>query len=361
MHKLLLGLLLIVLLPFSVQLHAATPDGEMMQQQDPGAELWNAVRGRVAADPGQVRTQVRGVDNTVLVNRDGEDWMKFRMEQLIPNAAKLLGFVALAIIVFRLVRGKIPIKSGRSTQKIKRFSAFQRYVHWTTAILFVALGLTGIALLFGRYIIIPVFGSAVGGDLMLGLKAIHDYAGPLFAVALAVLVLTFMKGNFAHFSDIKWIFKGGGLFGGHAPAGRYNAGEKGWYWIAAIVGSVVVVSGLVLDLPNFPVVAEWVSGFIPVVDQSRNTISYYHWIHGIAAVAIMAAAMGHIYMGTIAMEGAFEPMQTGYCDANWAKEHHDLWYEEMVEKGLILDADAIPGQHSPSQQPAESVHGNPAT
>jgi formate dehydrogenase subunit gamma len=75
--------------------------------------------------------------------------------------------------------------------------------------------------------------------------------------------------------------------------------------------------------------------------ESRDSITYAHWIHSIAAVGIMAGAMGHIYMGTIAMEGAFEVMQTGYCDANWAKEHHDIWYDEMAEQGKIIEADDI--------------------
>jgi formate dehydrogenase subunit gamma len=273
------------------------------------------------------------------------------MEELIPNAAKLLGLVALAIIVFRLVRGKIPIKAGRSDRKIKRFTTFQRYVHWTTAILFVALAITGIVLLFGRYIIIPVFGDSAGGTLMLVMKRIHDFSGPAFAIALVVLAITFIKGNFPHISDLKWVFKGGGLFGGHAPAGRYNAGEKGWYWTAVVLGGAVVVSGLVLNFPNF--------------EQSRETMSFYHWIHSISTVVIMAISMGHIYMGTVAMEGAFEAMQTGYCDANWAKEHHDLWYEEMLEKGQVGrlgEPETATGDGARGQAVADSmIRENPAS
>ena len=295
-------------------------------QQDPGAELWNAVRARDGADMGQVRSQVKGVDSTSLINVGGEEWRHFRMGQLIPLAAKVLGFTIIAILLFRLIRGKIRIKSGRSTQKIKRFTRFQRYVHWTTAILFVALGITGAVLMFGRFIVMPYLGPEIGGTLTLVMKRIHDFAGPVFAVALVVLMFTFMKGNFAKWVDVKWVFKGGGMLGGHASAGRYNAGEKGWYWMAVLVGIVVVASGMVLDFPFI----------LDFTERTRDNITFAHWIHSISAVGIMAASLGHIYMGTIAMEGAFEAMQTGECDANWAKEHHDLWYEDLVEQGVVV-------------------------
>lgn len=345
MQKLLAGLLLILFLPFSVVATAAPVTIEMMQAQDPGSETWNAVRGREEADTGDVRTQVRGVDSTVLINRGGDQWRFYRMDVLIPIAAKLLGGVLLAIIVFRLIRGKIRIQAGRSDKKIKRFSAFQRYVHWITAILFIALSITGIALMFGRHIIMPFAGES-GGMIMGIMKRIHDLSGPAFAIALVVLAITFIKGNFPHPRDIMWVLKGGGLLGAHASAGRYNAGEKGWYWIAVVIGGAVVVSGLVLDMPNFAQTRDLALGALNI-DPSRNTMTYFHWIHSISTVIIMAAAMGHIYMGTVAMEGAFEAMQTGYCDANWAKEHHDVWYEKMLEEGKVPAPDEVKQDAAP--------------
>ena len=342
MRILWLSLLLLFTIP--AVSHATAPS---VIQQDPGAELWNAVRARAhdGDDQGQTRSQVKGVDSTSLINVGGEEWRHFRMGQLIPLAAKVLGFTIIAILLFRLIRGKIRIQSGRSTQKIKRFTRFQRYVHWTTAILFVALGITGAVLMFGRFLIIPYIGPEIGGPLTFFMKRIHDFAGPAFAVALVVLTFTFMKGNFAKWVDVKWVFKGGGMLGGHASAGRYNAGEKGWYWMAVLVGIVVVASGMVLDFPFI----------LDFAERTRDNITFAHWIHSISAVGIMAASLGHIYMGTIAMEGAFEAMQTGECDANWAKEHHDLWYEELVEQGVVTpEVAAEPEQANDATVDAES-------
>lgn len=298
-----------------------------MVQQDPGAELWNAVRERAGADQGTVRSQVKGVDSTSLINKAGDEWRAFRMEQLIPIAAKVLGFTLIAILLFRLIRGKIPIKAGRSRHKIKRFTPFQRYTHWVTAILFVALGITGTVLLFSRFVIIPTLGPEIGGPLTLLMKRIHDFAGPAFAISMLVMIFAFFRHNFPKWVDIKWVFKGGGLLGSHASSGRYNAGEKAWYWTIVFVGIAVVASGLVLDFSQLLEVTG--------LGKTRNNLMFAHWVHSIAAVGMMVFALGHIYMGTIAMEGAFEAMQTGYCDANWAKEHHDLWYEELVAKGLV--------------------------
>ena len=60
-------------------------------------------------------------------------------------------------------------------------------------------------------------------------------------------------------------------------------------------------------------------------------MEFYHWVHGVSAITLIVVSFGHIYMGTAALEATFEVMQSGYCDTNWAKEHHDLWYEEIKD------------------------------
>jgi formate dehydrogenase subunit gamma len=62
-------------------------------------------------------------------------------------------------------------------------------------------------------------------------------------------------------------------------------------------------------------------------------MEFYLVVHGIAAVVLIAVSFGHIYMGTAALEGTFEVMKTGYCDSNWAKDHHDIWYEKVKGGG----------------------------
>lgn len=339
------GIVALVLASSPAPAQQDPPSARPFDVPNPASDLWRAVRDRESAeanDPGvrnarpqelardlwlevtagqrdiAGRTQAAGADAGVLISTQGEQWRNFRMTQLVPAAGYLLGGVLIVIALFRLIRGKIRLKSGRSTQRIKRFSTLQRIVHWTVAITFVTLGLTGVVLLFGRTALIPLVGNEAFSYLAIASKRIHDFIGPVFGVALVIQFFLFIRGNMPRpKEDIMWILKGGGLLGGHASSRRYNAGEKAWFWLAMLGGVVVVATGLVLDFPIF--------------GQDRATMSLAHVVHSAAAVLILAASFGHIYMGTIAMEGAFEVMKTGYADANWAKEHHDLWYEEVAD------------------------------
>lgn len=309
-------LILLVSQPAAAQSNkqAVNPDGVLME--DPGSELWRNVRQRQFAE---TTTQIKSGESNVLINISGESWRQFRMNELIPKAGAAI-FIALAgVLIFRLLRGRMNLENGRSGIRILRFTLNQRVAHWSTAILFVILAITGLILMFGRKFLIPIFGNEAFGNIASVAKTLHDYLGPAFGVTLIILFILFVRDNLPSLRrDIEWLIKGG-LIGKHVSTGRYNAGEKGWFWIAALVGGTIVVSGLVLDFPIF--------------GQTRETMEFYHTIHSIAAVVMIVAAFGHIYMGTIGTEGTFEIMQTGYCDANWAKQHHDLWYEEVKDSG----------------------------
>ena len=309
---------------------------------NPGTQLWRDVRNRTATTPEpeprkvppQVlvkdlwqqiqggesditgRTQSQGVDAGVLINTRGEQWRNFRMRTLVPYTGYLLGGVLVIIVLFYVLRGRIVISGGRSGIKVPRFNVSQRTVHWVVATTFVLLAVTGIILLLGRLTLKPFLGGETFSSVAIATKTIHDFVGPVFGVALVAQFFLFVRGNLPSFKvDLAWLLKGGGMFGGHASSYCYNAGEKMWFWLAMLGGLLVVVTGLVLDFPIF--------------GQDRGMMAFSHVVHTISAVIILAVALGHIYMGTIAVEGAFEGMATGYCDANWAKEHHDLWYDKV--------------------------------
>jgi len=73
-----------------------------------------------------------------------------------------------------------------------------------------------------------------------------------------------------------------------------------------------------MDFPNF--------------GQTRADMHIANLVHSISGILLMLLAFGHIYMGTIGVEGAFEGMWTGYVDTGWARQHSDLWYEEVTRK-----------------------------
>ena len=307
----------------AVNKEAVNADGVF--NEDPGIDLWRNVRQRQFAE---TTTQIKSAESNVLIRISGESWRQYRMDELIPKAGIAVLATLIGIIIFFLIRGRIRLEEGRAGIRILRFTLNQRVAHWSTAILFVILALTGLILMFGRELIIPVIGKAAFGNIAIVAKTLHDYLGPAFGVTLIFLFFLFVRDNLPSLKqDINWLLKGGGLFSKtHVSSDRYNAGEKGWFWIAALVGGTIVVSGMVLDFPIF--------------GQTRETMEFYHVIHSIAAIIMIIASFGHIYMGTIGTEATFENMQTGYCDANWAREHHDLWYEKVKDTGEPVEQTA---------------------
>jgi formate dehydrogenase subunit gamma len=281
---------------------------------NPGAELWRDVRQRDRSVAGT--TQVQGVDTGILINVYGEDWRRFRMQQLIPYGAALMGSVLSVILLFYLVRGPLRIQGGPTGKKICRFTVFERTTHWFTVSLFWLLALTGLVLLYGRLVLIPLLGPDGFGLTASACKEAHNLFGPMFLVAILMLFFTFVKDNIYARGDMTWLLKGGGMLGGgHVSAGRFNAGEKIWFWIAVLGGAVLCITGLILDFAVF--------------GQGREVMALSHVLHGIVAVLVITVSFGHIYLGTAGVDGTLASMTTGDVDEAWAKSHHDRWYAEI--------------------------------
>jgi len=254
----------------------------------------------------------------------GESWRQVRNNIIIPYGAALLLIAVGAMALFYFSKGTIELHGQETGRKIERFTPFERSAHWANAIAFVSLAISGIVIAYGKYFLLPIMGATLFGWLSFALKNLHNFAGPLFAVSLVVVFITFVKDNLPSKDDVVWMLKGGGLFSGtEVPSHRFNAGEKVVFWGGVLLlGAIVVGSGLVLDM------------LIPGLIYERGTMQIANMIHGVAALFMMAMFIGHIYMGTIGMRGAYKAMRTGYVDETWAKEHHELWYDD-VKSGKI--------------------------
>ncbi len=266
----------------------------------------------------------------------GEAWRQVRNNIIIPYGGSLLIIVAVAIALFYFGKGTIKLHGQETGRKIERFTAFERAAHWTNAFAFVGLAVSGIIMAFGQFFLLPIMGSTLFGWLAYAMKNLHNFVGPLFAVSLVIVFFTFARDNLPSKEDIAWMLKGGGLLSGHeVPSHRFNAGEKLIFWAGVFfLGFIVVASGLVLDK------------LIPGLAYLRADMQIAHMIHASAAVFMMVMFMGHIYMGTLGMQGALNAMKTGYVDETWAKEHHELWYDD-------IKAGKIPAERSvrPSGKP----------
>ena len=274
------------------------------------ADYWRDLRqgksGIATSGPGGAR----------LIQAEGELWRTIRKQYIVKYSGWIILSVIALIAVFYLIRGRVRLKGERSGETISRFTLPQRTAHWFMASIFIMLSISGLILLLGRTILAPWTGKGIHSIFASAALQGHNLFGPLFIIALVWIILMLGRGNLFRWVDVKWILKGGGLLGSHASAGHYNFGEKFWFWLVVFGGSTMAVTGMLLEFP-------WLFGNLQLLQLS--TI-----LHAIGAVGLISVAFGHIYIGTLGMEGALESMTTGDVDVVWAKEHHDLWYEEVT-------------------------------
>ena len=254
----------------------------------------------------------------------GEAWRQVRNQWIIPYGGSMLLIVLGAIAIFYWRKGMIRLHGAPTGKEIERFTPMERSAHWANAGAFVILAISGLFMAFGKFLIQPIIGDTLFGWITYLLKNAHNFAGPLFAVSLTIVFVTFVKDNLPQKGDLVWLLKGGGMFSSsEVPSHRFNAGEKVVFWGGVfLLGLIVVISGLLLDK------------VVPFLVYERGTMQVAHMVHAVATMLMMAMFMGHIYMGTIGTEGAYQAMKTGYVDETWAKEHHELWYND-IQAGKI--------------------------
>jgi formate dehydrogenase subunit gamma len=245
----------------------------------------------------------------------GRDWRHFHEVTLRWIGSFVIIGILAVLIVFYLWRGMVRIESGRSGRTIVRFNGFERLAHWMTATCFVILALSGLNITFGKPLLLPLIGPEQFTAWSQWAKYAHNYLSFPFTIGVFLIFLMWIAGNIPNRVDVEWLKRGGGIVGhDHPPAYRFNAGQKMIYWIVVLGGTAVAASGYVLMFPFYG------------TDIASMQVAQI--VHAIVAVLFVAAMIGHIYIGTVGMEGAFEAMGTGTVDLNWAKEHHNLWLEE---------------------------------
>ena len=306
------------------------------------APFWRAVR-----ESGQTKgiSNLPGAEKGVLIQsftqypgsrltNAGDAWRQVRNQWILPYGGALIAITVLALALFYWRKGAMGGHQPDTGRVIERFTYFERAAHWSNAIAFCVLAISGLVMAFGKFMLLPVIGGALFGWLTYALKTAHNFAGPLFAVSLVIVFFTFLRDNLPSKGDLTWLLKGGGLFGdAEVPSHRFNAGEKVIFWGGVfLLGAVVVGSGLVLDK------------LLPGLEYLRGDMQIASMIHGVATVLMMAMFLGHIYIGSIGMKGAYQGMKTGYVDEGWAKEHHALWAAD-------IQAGKIPAQRTPPPEP----------
>ncbi|MBC7906158.1 MAG: formate dehydrogenase subunit gamma [Rhodospirillaceae bacterium] len=285
-------------------------------------QTWRDVRnGEAGIVTGQ--PAARGV----LIQSEGEAWRAFRNGKLAFFGGLAIIGVTLSIAGFYFWRGKIRMDGGPSGKLILRFKTIERIGHWTTAGSFLVLAFTGLMLLFGRWIVIPVLGHTAFSWLAAFGKWLHNIGGFVFMAGLAIILVLWAKDNLWDRYDWGWIKGGGGLLkaGVHPPAAKFNFGQKTQYWMVILVGLLVSFTGVNL--------------IFPYTVFELHGMQLLHIVHVAAAIVMILFMLGHIYIGTIGMEGASSAMTNGYVDLEWAREHHAVWV--AGEEGKTAQPDWI--------------------
>ncbi|MBU8538564.1 formate dehydrogenase subunit gamma [Falsiroseomonas tokyonensis] len=299
----------------SAQAPTPAPFSDRGQPSAEELELQAALRGERIS--GRITIPDRQAGN--LIQPEGRDWRDFHNRTLTwVGGVAVLGMLAILALFF-LVKGRLEVEAGPAGRTIQRFNLFERVAHWMTASSFVVLGLSGLNLTFGRFLLLPLIGPEAFTAVSLWGKIAHNYLAFPFTLGIVLLFLIWVRDNIPNKLDIAWLKAGGGFVGhAHPDAHRFNAGQKAVFWITVLGGTLVAVSGYVLIFP------------FAVTDIAGQQLA--HTVHGILSVLMVAVMLGHIYIGSLGMKGAFDAMGSGEVDLNWAREHHNLWVEEELSK-----------------------------
>ncbi|WP_299841021.1 formate dehydrogenase subunit gamma [uncultured Paracoccus sp.] len=300
------------------------------------AEIWSAIReGRAAID-----TQVRGPATATLIQDAGMPWLTFRHGAMLQWGGWLLLGTLAALALFFLIRGRIRIEGHATGRLIERFAFIERFGHWLTAGSFILLAITGLLVLFGRVALIPLFGHQIYSPIATVSKWVHNNVSWAFMLGLVMIFVMWVAQNIPNMTDLRWLAKGGGLFskGTHVHAWKFNAGQKMVFWSVIILGASISVSGLSLMFPfdfhlfshTFGFINGMLGTSLPETMAPQHEMQLAQTWHAIVAFLYIAIIFCHIYIGTIGMQGAFDAMGSGDVEVQWAREHHDLWYEEVT-------------------------------
>ena len=335
-----------------------TPPGSLPTTVAPGvvpsADMWRSIRQGVAG-----RVTIPDQKAAILVQSEGENFRAFRNGPLSVYGVWLMLAMIVVIAIFYALRGCIRVEEGFAGRTIERFNFLDRFSHWLVATSFIALALTGLNMLYGRYVLLPVIGPSAFSAISIWGKYAHNYIAFAFMLGLVLIFVLWVKNNLPTLTDLKWLARGGGLFvkGSHPPAYKFNAGQKLLFWLVMLAGVSVSVSGICLIwpfefhpfAPTFTAINVFTGPFgltLPTeLTALQETQLSLVW-HAIVALVFITLVLAHIYIGTLGMEGAITAMTDGQVDENWAHQHHSLWLEQVkeAEKREPPAAAAVPAE-----------------
>jgi formate dehydrogenase subunit gamma len=234
----------------------------------------------------------------------------------------ILGIPAIFLLHY-LVIG--PMIFSHDRKKIYVFTVFNRIVHTIAAIAFILIIPTGVVMMFGSF-----FG---GGEFVRINKEIHAISTVLFIVSIVPMFLMWLRWMIPSSDDIKWMMILGGYLNKRkdpVPAGRFNAGQKMWFWLATLGGFVMIATGAVMYFQDFKLDIV-ISLGLSQIDLLRGSAI----LHNVLGVGVLALFLTHIYMSVFAIKGAIHSIITGYKEEEEVEVLHSSFYQELQKNKKV--------------------------
>jgi formate dehydrogenase subunit gamma len=201
---------------------------------------------------------------------------------------------------------------------IERYTKNDRSNHWVTAICFILLALSGLAMFHPATAWLAVF---LGGGQWT--RILHPFIGLVMFVSFALLVVRFWHHNHIDQADKQWLRQMDDVLNNREEKlpriGMYNAGQKLLFF--ALIGCMcgLLLSGVVIWRAYF-------AFYFPI-----DVVRFAALLHAFCAFVIICAIVVHIY-AAFWIKGSIGAMVRGTVTYGWARKHHPRWFEEVVRK-----------------------------
>lgn len=239
-------------------------------------------------------------------------------------------FLAILVLVpaaflthYKIIGPKVFPHDGK---KIQAFSLYNRIIHQVAAVSFIVIVPTGFVI---------VFGSFFGGGMFVTLcKNLHGIFTIPFAIVVIPMFLMWLKEAIFNFDDVKWMMIVGGYLSKEKkpiPAGKFNAGQKMWYWIATLGGMVMVITGAAMFFLDFNIdMVKSMTGLSQI-----DFLRVMAILHNVVGFLVVALFITHVYMSMFAIKGAVHSILDGHMEEEEVRILHSSWYKKLKEEGKV--------------------------
>jgi formate dehydrogenase subunit gamma len=253
----------------------------------------------------------------------GAQFLHFQTEWFKPLFLYItLGVLAVFLLHYLIIGAK---KFSHDGERYYVFSLFMRLVHWIAALGFVLIVPTGFMMIFGE--------ALGGGSLVLNARHLHSVGAVLFAIAVIPMFLVWLIPMLPTLDDLKWLFIAGGYLSRkkrEIPAGKFNAGQKMWFWLATLGGLVMIGTGALMYFQKIDV-----APLLSLVGVHLNQIEALRLsaiVHNFLGMAVAALFITHLYMSIFAIKGSLSSMIDGYKSEDELKYLHSTYYKKLIRK-----------------------------